>query len=101
MNSTGCYILYSKKIEKFYIGVTLKSLDQRIDFHNTSYYGNNHFTSVTDDWELQLFIPTLNYSHAIRIERKIKSMKSKVYIQNLLKYNELVQKIYDLTLQST
>jgi putative endonuclease len=39
----------------------------------------------------------MDYAHAIRMERKIKSMKSKAFIQNLKKYPELRQKTIDTT----
>jgi len=44
-----------------------------------------------------LNIPVHDYAHAIRIERKIKSMKSSRYIRNLKKYPELVEKIVQNT----
>jgi len=79
----GCYILFSKKLTKFYVGVTQDDLDFRIEKHNTSAYGNFRYTSIAADWELYLYIPTTDYAHTIRIERKIKSMKSSKYIRNL------------------
>jgi putative endonuclease len=89
----ACYILYSHKIEKFYIGATHEDVDARIEKHNKNTYGNHRFTATTDDWELFLLIPTNNYQMAIRIERKIKSMKSAEYIRNLKKYPEMIQKL--------
>ncbi|MDI9310413.1 MAG: GIY-YIG nuclease family protein [Limnohabitans sp.] len=97
MEEIGCYIIYSEKLGKYYIGVSQENLKQRITNHNSSFYGKDKFTSVADDWELKLFIKTENFAHAIRIERKLKSMKSKVYIENLMKYPELVEKIYNQT----
>ena len=93
----GCYIIFSKKLDKHYVGVCQDNLLQRIRHHNTAQYGSHRFTSAADDWELRLFIPAMDYSHAVRMERKIKMMKSRVYIQNLLKYPELVEKIYNQT----
>ncbi|MCP9769307.1 GIY-YIG nuclease family protein, partial [Lacihabitans sp. LS3-19] len=49
------------------------------------------------DWNLFLKIPTDNYAHAIRLERKIKSMKSSKYISNLKKYPDLITKILEET----
>lgn len=79
----GCYILFSEKLKKFYIGATQEDVNERLDKHNSHYYGKHRFTAKTNDWELFLFIPTENYAHAIRIERKIKSMKSSKYIREL------------------
>jgi putative endonuclease len=65
----------------------------RIAKHNNHSYGNHRFTATANDWELFLRIDAINYAHAIRLERKIKSMKSSKYILNLVKYPELIQKI--------
>jgi putative endonuclease len=97
----GCYILHSNKLNKFYIGVTQDDIVSRIKKHNDSSYGNHRFTAKATDWELFLFIDCLDYSQALRIERKIKSMKSSVYIRNLVAYPELVEKLVLNTQQST
>ena len=92
-----CYILHSDKLDKFYTGACNGSLESRIEKHNNHSYGNHRFTAVANDWQLFLSIETTNYSHAIRLEKKIKSMKSSKYIMNLKKYPELIQKIYNQT----
>ena len=97
----GCYIIHSEKLNKFYIGVTQDDLNSRIKKHNEGFYGKHRFTSKANDWKLFLFIKTLNYAHAVRVERKIKSMKSSVYIRNLVTYPELVEKVVLNTQQST
>ena len=51
------------------------------------------FTSKASDWILFLQFELKDYAHAIRLERKIKSMKSRKYILNLSKYPELREKI--------
>ena len=93
MKDICCYILYSETLGKFYTGACQKSLEERIVKHNTHFYGKKHFTASATDWQLFLRIDCNDYSHALRVERKIKSMKSSIYIQNLKKYPELVQKI--------
>ena len=89
----ACYILYSHEIEKFYIGATHEVVDARIEKHNKNTYGNHRFTATANDWELFLLIPTYNYQMAIRIERKIKSMKSAKYIRNLKEHPEMILKL--------
>ena len=88
-----CYILYSKSLDKYYIGATQDDLDLRIEKHNQGTYGKHRFTAIAGDWELFIKIAANNYPHAIRLERHIKSMKSRKYIENLKKYPELVEKI--------
>lgn len=88
-----CYILYSPSLDKFYTGACQESLSERIAKHNAHAYGNHRFTAAANDWELFLRIDAIDYTHAIRIERKIKAMKSKIFIQNLVKHPELIQKV--------
>ena len=94
------YIIYSSTIDKYYIGATQTSLDERLENHNSHAYGKSHFTAQADDWKLVLSFKAKDYSHAIRLERKIKSMKSRVFISNLIKYSELREKIYNETLST-
>lgn len=97
MRDICCYILFSPSLCKFYTGACQESLVERITKHNNHTYGNHRFTSAVTDWELFLRIGTSDYSHAIRLERKIKSMKSSKYIQNLKSYPELITKIIEET----
>jgi len=57
----------------------------------------HRFTSSANDWEIFVVMEVDNYPHAVRLERKIKAMKSKTFIQNLKKYPELRQKIITQT----
>jgi len=93
---TGCYIIYSKKLKRYYVGVTQEDLEKRIEKHNRHAYGDHRFTAKADDWLLFLFIECVEYKQAIKIEKKIKSMKSSVYIENLKKYPEMVIKLLSL-----
>ena len=91
--SAHCYILFSPLLNRFYTGATQKPIDDRIFKHNNHLYGKHRYTAITDDWELFLKIEVSDYSHAIRLEKLIKSMKSSKYIRNLKKYPELIEKI--------
>ena len=92
-----CYIIHSEKLNKFYIGATNDSINDRIKKHNDKTYGNHRFTAKANDWKLFLFFETETYDHAIRIERKIKAMKSSKYIKNIVKYPDLKEKIFNET----
>ena len=94
---TGCYIIHSDKLSRYYIGATQEDANSRLDKHNNGSYGKSKFTSTANDWQLVLFIPTKDFAHAIRIEKKIKSMKSSIYIQNLTKFPELLEKLVSST----
>ena len=87
------YILYSLKKDKFYIGYTSESVDQRLSKHNSGYYGKKHFTASVSDWALFYDIKCSSNKQAIKIERHIKKMKSRTYIRNLKKYAEMSEKL--------
>ncbi|MDA3817058.1 MAG: GIY-YIG nuclease family protein [Prolixibacteraceae bacterium] len=89
----ACYIIYSKKLDKFHIGATHEDINKRLEKHNNHSYGNHRFTAKANDWVVFLIIEARDYPHAIRIERKIKAMKNRKYIHNLKKYPELLEKI--------
>ena len=82
------YILYSSKLVRFYTG-SCKEFQFRLDDHLNKVYPAS-FTTNADDWQLFLLIGDLSYRQARGIEDHIKRMKSKKYIQNLLKYPEVI-----------
>jgi putative endonuclease len=84
------YILKSEKLNRFYIGYT-SDFDIRFEFHQNS--ESHKFTYNADDWELFLKIDCHNKSQALAIEKHIKAMKSKIYIENILKYPEIITKL--------
>lgn len=85
------YVLYSKRLQKYYVGETV-DLVQRINEHNAGMYKGS-FTSQSNDWELYLSFEVETRIMARRIETYIKKMKSKVYIENLKKYPEMIIKL--------
>ncbi|MGB3590867.1 MAG: GIY-YIG nuclease family protein [Nonlabens sp.] len=87
------YIIFSDKLDRYYIGATNDEVEHRINKHNNGTYGSSHFTARACDWILKLAMECDDYPHAIRLERKIKSMKSRKYIANLLKYSEMRERI--------
>ncbi|WP_304234393.1 GIY-YIG nuclease family protein [Jiulongibacter sediminis] len=97
MRDICCYILWSDKFMRFYIGACQYSLEDRIEKHNSGFYRGKHCTKQANDWRLFLKIEAIDYTHAIRIERSVKSMKSSVYIRNLKKYPELVENLKETT----
>jgi putative endonuclease len=88
-----CYIIFSQKLNRFYIGASQDEPTERIKKHNTHAYGSHRFTAAADNWTLFLDIPFSSFAHTVRLERFIKSKKSSDYIQNLKKYPEILEKI--------
>ncbi|QLC66707.1 GIY-YIG nuclease family protein [Flavobacterium sp. LPB0248] len=84
------YILYSVKLNRFYTGYT-SNFDNRMEFHRNA--ESHKFTANAEDWELYLKIECENKSQALSIEKHIKNMKSKTYIENLIKYPEIIDKL--------
>ncbi|MGO2358896.1 MAG: GIY-YIG nuclease family protein [Mesonia sp.] len=84
------YILFSKKLDRFYIGETA-DFNMRMIFHKQSL--GNKFTGKAKDWELYLKFECDCKKQAQAIERHIKKMKSKIYISNLKKYGEIILKL--------
>ncbi len=79
------YILYSAVADKFYVGST-DDPNRRLLEHNTSIH--NTFTSKYRPWELKaVFAIGENRSLAMQYERKLKKLKSKQIILELIQHN--------------
>ena len=87
------YILFSEKLSKFYIGMT-SNFEVRLDFHLNDIQ-QRKFTYNADDWNLFYKIKCDSKTSAMKIEKHIKAMKSKIYIENLIKYPEITQKLLE------
>ncbi len=91
-----CYIIYSPSLDQYYVGASQEGFTVRLTNHNSRKYSNS-FTSKVNDWKKFVILKAETYDHAIRIERHIKRMKSRVYIQNLEKYAEMRAKLIEKT----
>ena len=87
-----CYILFSKTINRYYIGYT-SDIEERLLLHNQGHFGGRSYTCKASDWDLFLLIPCNTISEAMFLESRIKKMKSRKYIENLKKYPEMVEKL--------
>jgi putative endonuclease len=88
------YILYSSKLKKYYVG-SCKEMNERIELHLSKYFPGA-FTENANDWILYFAIADIEYEQARKIELHIKRMKSKVHIENLKKYPEMVTRLISL-----
>ncbi|KGO85330.1 excinuclease ABC subunit C [Flavobacterium rivuli WB 3.3-2 = DSM 21788] len=84
------YILHSDKLNRYYTGYT-SDINTRLEFHENS--DSRKFTYNADDWVLVFSLECENKTQALAIEKHIKLMKSKTYIQNLLIYPEMVTRL--------
>jgi putative endonuclease len=79
--SHWCYILYSRELDRFYIGET-GDLDERLRQHKEGFFKQS-FTKRATDWENYFSVECNDRVHARRIEAQIKRMKSRRFMINL------------------
>jgi putative endonuclease len=87
------YITYSPTIDRFYVGES-DDVNQRLQLHNNGHF-KGAYTAQAHDWILKLAIPCRDRHHALLVEKTIKRRKSRKYIVNLIRYDELVLKLVD------
>lgn len=75
------YILYSASLDRFYIGSTSTSVEERLRKHLAKH---RHFTQKAKDWVIFYREEFSNRVEAAQREREIKSWKSSVRIRRLL-----------------
>ena len=82
------YVLCFKSLDGYYTGSCL-DLSNRFQQHLDETFVDA-YTKMASDWILYFSIEDLGYVQARKIEKHIKSMKSRKYIENLKKYPEMV-----------
>ena len=91
------YILFSKALNRFYIGSTELTPGQRLELHLSKNYGTAKYTAKADDWILYGSVVCNNISTARKVERYIKRMKSRKFIESLKdnpdKWNWIIHRI--------
>ena len=86
------YIIYSKKLNRYYTGET-NDLPERLKTHNDHSY-KNAFTTAATDWELKLAKEIEKKEKAVYLEKFIKRMKSKVFIQKAIAQPNILDEYY-------
>jgi len=74
------YILYSKSIDKYYVGHTGQTLDERLKKHLSNH---KDFTGWVKDWTVYHYEVYDTKSQAYKRELEIKSKKSRKFIEGL------------------
>ena len=75
------YILFSKTLNRYYVGFTSDALSERLRKHNTNHKG---YTGRVNDWEVVYFEVYASKQEAYAREREINSKKSRSYIERLV-----------------
>ncbi len=86
------YILYSLTLDKHYIGATQLPAHERFEQHLAAYYPGQ-FTAAATDWEVKFIIDCEHFPQALAVEKHIKRMKSRKYIENLMRYPEIAARL--------
>jgi len=76
------YILFSEELNKYYIGSTTVSIEDRLKKHLAD---QNGFTGIAKDWKVVYTEILPDKRQALIREKQIKSWKSKPMIENLIK----------------
>lgn len=85
------YILYSARLDKYYVGRS-ENVELRLTFHNNP-IESRKFTARGTPWQLRMTIPCQTKAQSIRMEKRIKQKKSRKFIESLLNDETQVQKI--------
>ena len=75
------YILFSATLEKYYIGYTGQSIQQRLNSHLANHKG---FTAKVKDWKVVYTRNFDNKKAAMNEEKRLKALKSKIRLQQLI-----------------
>ena len=82
-------------MDRYYIGSTQLKPTERLDLHLSKHYGKKKFTSRAADWSIYVILKCHNIVSARMVERHVKNMKSRKYIENIKKYTELIEKLIE------
>ncbi|MCH7400430.1 GIY-YIG nuclease family protein [Belliella kenyensis] len=93
MDTYCVYILYSKSVDRYYIGYSIDMLS-RLDQHNRHVF-KGAFTDRAEDWEIFHTIVCMSERQAKLIEKHIKKNKSRTYLENLKKHPEISIKLLE------
>ncbi|WP_394354496.1 GIY-YIG nuclease family protein [Euzebyella saccharophila] len=85
------YVIQSEKTQGYYIGETA-NLETRLNWHNNVEL-NIGVTRKSIPWRYHFTLQVPIRTIALRIEKHIKKMKSKVYLENLSKYPEISKRL--------
>ena len=81
------YILFSEDLNKYYIGSTRNSIEERLEKHLSDHDG---FTAKAKDWKVVFLENFDSYERAALKEKIIKGWKSRKMIEKLILSSKLV-----------
>lgn len=81
MNRFTVYIIYSAKLDKYYIGFTSGEIGERLRRHNGA---SRNFTGKANDWEVKYYEEFDEKGKALKREKEIKALKSRRLIEEMI-----------------
>ena len=87
------YILFSASVDRYYVGETPVP-DSRILQHNNHFFPKG-FTKSANDWSQVLKKECKDKADAMYLERFIKRMKSRKFIEKVIDNPRILQEILD------
>ncbi|RTY87502.1 GIY-YIG nuclease family protein [Flavobacterium sp. GT3R68] len=85
------YIIYSKKLNRYYIGTT-DDIEKRLNEHNAGFYRDS-FTVNGIPWELCLDYGCESSEKAYSLEKFIKRMKSRKFLEKVISNPDVLRDI--------
>jgi putative endonuclease len=85
------YIIHSKTLDKYYTGET-PYVEIRIQQHNSHYFSKG-FSNAAQDWKMVMSKKCNSKNDAIYLEKFIKRMKSRKFIEKVINDNTILDDI--------
>ena len=85
------YIIYSPTADKYYTGET-NDFPARLELHN-NHKNLKAFTKAASDWERKLIFKCETKKDAVFLERYVKRMKSRKFIEKIIEQPEILKEI--------
>jgi len=87
------YIIYSKITDSYYVGETY-DIDVRMIKHNTGFYKKS-YSRKAKDWQVVLTYTCENKKDAVYLERFIKRMKSRKFVEKIISNQKILKALLD------
>ncbi|MDB4291934.1 GIY-YIG nuclease family protein [Maribacter sp.] len=87
------YIIYNQTIDRYYIGESPDVIN-RLGQHNSHYFKKG-YTKAAQDWKIVLSKKCENKEDAQYLERFMKRMKSKKFIQKIIQDQKILNDILE------
>jgi putative endonuclease len=95
MQNHYLYILFSASANRYYVGES-QDPERRLGLYNQGVF-QKAFTKIAQDWELMLAHPCRSREEALKLERFVKRMKSRRFIEKVVEDPQILNRILENT----